>query len=224
MGRTLTQQIRKVIREHYGEHLSSFRDDVDYYDGTKSFVRDLARMLKGEIEHDKDWTCDLAKYSKPDSLDAELGKRLKNVRLQKGITLQELASRTGMHLAYMDAIEKGGVVTLIDKIAEMAKALNPTDEDCMYILGSLREEITLKQRIQDVIELYYGKSLWYFRPEVGYEESIAPFIKSLVELVEPEPPFGYMATTVDGKRKVVVDPITAPIVRRAFERKLQPVA
>ena len=224
MGRTLTQQIRKVIREHYSEHLSSFRDDVNYSDGTKSFVHDLARMLKGEIKRDKDWGCDLAKYSRADSVDVELGKRLKTVRLQKGIALQDLAKKINMHTAYLDAIENGAVVTLFDKIIDIARALKVTKKDSVYILDSLIENITLKQRIKDVIELYYGKNLWYFRPEVGYEESIAPFIKSLAELVEPEPPFGYMAAIVDGQRKVVSDPIATPIVRRAFERELQPVA
>ncbi|HKX23700.1 MAG TPA: helix-turn-helix transcriptional regulator [Candidatus Saccharimonadales bacterium] len=224
MGRTLTQQIRKVIREHYGEHLSSFRDDVNYNDGTKSFVRDLARMLKGEIKRDKDWGCDLAKYSRADSIDAELGKRLRIVRLQKDVTLQDLAKKINMHPAYLDAIENGTVVTLFDKIIDIARALKVTKKDSVYILDGLIENITLKQRIKDVIELYYGKNLWYFRPEVGYEESIIPFIKSLAELVEPEPPFGYMAAMVDGERKVVSDPIAAPIVRRAFEKELQPVA
>lgn len=224
MGRTLTQQIRKVIRQHYGEHLSSFRGDVNYTDGTKSFVRDLARMLKGEIERSQDWTCDLAKYSKPDSLDAELGKRFRTIRLQKGIALQEAARRIDVHPEYLDAIEKGEVVTLFDKILDVTRALKATRKDKRYIFDGLLEDMELKRRIQDVIELYYGKSLWYFRPKVGYEESIAPFIKSLVELVEPEPPLGYKAAMIDNERKVVADPITAPLVRRAVERELQPVA
>lgn len=226
MGRTLKQQIRKVIRQHYGEHLASFRDDVCYRDGTESFVSGLSRVLKGEIEYERDWTCDLAKYSRGGSLDREIGKRLKVVRLQKGVSLEELAERTGFNQGYLDALENGDIVTFFEPIGDALKALKATRKDKVFVINAMSVTIPLKEGIHDVIKLHYGKSLWYFHPNVKYEQSVEPFVQSLVALVERPftPPFGYKVVSVDGERKVIPDPATAPIVRAAFEKELQPVA
>jgi hypothetical protein len=50
MAQTLKQQIRRVIRQHYGDGLSLFRDEANYRDGTEAFVTDVARAIRGELE------------------------------------------------------------------------------------------------------------------------------------------------------------------------------
>jgi len=109
MAKTLKQQIRKTIKQHYGEDLWTFRADVNYGEATESFVNALSQVIKGKIEYSSDWQCDLAKYEKPNSLDISLGGRLKDVRLQKNMTVEEVAKGIGVHPDYLVDLEQGRV-------------------------------------------------------------------------------------------------------------------
>ena len=45
----------------------------------------------------------------------------------------------------------------------------------------------LEAQIKQVIECWFGKNLWIYRPEYDYEESIKPFVNDLVELAQATP-------------------------------------
>lgn len=43
-------------------------------------------------------------------------------------------------------------------------------------------DVNLEIRIKQVIECWFGKNLWIYRPEYDYEESIQPFVSDLAAL------------------------------------------
>lgn len=43
-------------------------------------------------------------------------------------------------------------------------------------------DANLEIQIRQVIECWFGKNLWIYRPEYSYEESTLPFIRDLVSL------------------------------------------
>ena len=63
----------------------------------------------------------------------EIRFRLKSLRIQQGLSLQELAQRTGLSKSTLQRYETGGIRNLpIDKVEALAKALNTTAK---YIMG-----------------------------------------------------------------------------------------
>jgi len=182
MAKTLKQQIRKTIKQHYGENLWTFRADANYGEATESFVNALSRVIKGKIEYKSDWQCDLAKYEKPSSLDISLGGRLKDVRLQKNMTVQEVAKGIRVHTDYLVDLEQGRVGGQLSVLVDALESMSATHKDKAYVAETFRKDIPVKDLIRDVIQLFYGRNLWTFSPQFEYEESIAPFVQALVDL------------------------------------------
>jgi len=151
---------------------------------------------------------------------------------------------------YLNAFEEGKIMTFPHHIAGELLAMKATRKEESYIydyMMSYSANLTpgrhttvkvsqglLDQRIRDVIDYYYGLNLWIFRPEVTYEDSISPFVQSLLCL-EAEyratsmgrvialkgPPAGYKWLDECGRRTVVVDEVVAPAIRRVFEDYLK---
>jgi transcriptional regulator with XRE-family HTH domain len=56
--------------------------------------------------------------------EAELGKRIQQYRTNKGLTLQELAEKTGLTKGYLSKIEKAEKAPPVSTLINIAKALN----------------------------------------------------------------------------------------------------
>ena len=54
------------------------------------------------------------------------GQRIRELRLRKGLSQEELAFRTGVHRTYLGGIERGERNPALKNIAAIAKALNIT--------------------------------------------------------------------------------------------------
>ena len=182
MAQTLEQRIRRVIKQHYGENLWMFRDDVDYREGTKDFVADVAKAIKGELEHASDLPNPIARYSKFSSTDRALGRVICELRARRDTTQEQLADTTGFSVDFLDALEKGHIVPAVGVWATAYHALKPTEQENEELMKGIFRENDREEVIREVIEIYYGWSLWAFKPAVGYEEAIGPFIKSLAGL------------------------------------------
>ena len=182
MAQTLEQQIRKVIRQHYGENLWMYRDDVNYRDGTKDFVADVAKAIKGELAYLSDLPNPIAKYSKFSSTDRALGRIVCELRTMRELTQEQLANITGFSVEFVIALEKGHIIPAVDVWGTAYHALNPTTKENKELTKDLRRDTSREEMIREVVELYYGWNLWAFKPEVGYEEAIGPFVKSLAGL------------------------------------------
>lgn len=182
MAQTLEQQIRRVIKQHYGENLWSFREDVDYRDATKAFVADVARAIKGELEYPSDFRDEVAKYNKGSSTDRTAGGLIRDLRIKKSVTQEQLAPKIGVCVEFLDALERGRIAAAAYLYVKAYHALKPTRKELEEFGEGLVKYKTPEAKIRDVIETYYGLGLWCFKPDVGYEEAIGSFIKDLVAL------------------------------------------
>ena len=182
MAQTLEQQIRKVIKQHYGEDLSMFREDVNYRNATRSFVADVARSLRGQIIHSDDFTDEVAKYNKGGSAERSVGKVIKNLRIKRNVTREQLAAKVGFSVDFLAALEDGRFAAGVNLYVDAYYALKPNKKEIEAFGHSISYCRTREALIQDVIETYYGLNLWTFKPSASYEEAIKPFIKSLVSL------------------------------------------
>lgn len=69
------------------------------------------------------------KYYRDEKFIKLFGERLKEIRLAKGVSQEELAGRTGFELSQIGRIERGTVNTSISHIAAIAKALKIEPSD-----------------------------------------------------------------------------------------------
>lgn len=182
MAQTLEQQIRRVIKQHYGDDLWTFRADVNYREGTKAFVADIALAIRGKLEYTSDFPNELAKYTKASSLDRGFGGTIKKLRIKKGVTIEQLAQTLGFNVDFLDSLEQGRIVASADMYINAHKALKPTKTERKEFISHITCDKPREEMIREVIELYYGVSLWVYRPDLSYEEAIEPFIKSLAAL------------------------------------------
>ena len=68
--------------------------------------------------------------------EAELGKRIQQHRVSKGLTLQELAEKTGFTKGYLSKIEKAEKAPPVSTLINIAKALNISISE---IFGEIEE-------------------------------------------------------------------------------------
>jgi len=184
MAQTLEQQIRKVIRQHYGEDLSMFREDVNYKDATKSFVADIARSLRGEILYASHFSDEVAKHNKGGSAERAVGRVIKDLRMEKGIAIEDLAAKLGYHTEFLAALEGGKLAAGVNIYVDAFYVMKPTKKQINAFSDSIHDCRTRESLIQDVIETYYGINLWSFKPDLNYEEATRPFIRSLAQLIK----------------------------------------
>jgi hypothetical protein len=182
MAQTLEQQIRKVIRQHYGDALWTFRGDANYRKATEAFVSDVARAIRGELRFSLDLPNEVAKYIKAGGVDRIVGETIKNLRIKKGINRVRLAETVGYNVDFLAALEEGRIAATVDMYIDTYAALKPNRKEGKEFAESISLYKTPGSIIRDVIEVYYGINLWMYHPEAGYEDAIEPFIKSLAAL------------------------------------------
>ncbi len=100
----------------------------------------------------------------------------------KDLAIKEVAKKVDVHPNYLRDLEQGNVVFDISILVRTLESLGVNSKEKTYIADAFRNEITIEDKIKDVINLYYGKNLWTLRPQFDYEESIAPFVRALVGL------------------------------------------
>ena len=61
-----------------------------------------------------------------DTIQKQFGERVRNLRLTKGLSQEELAFRAGIHRTYLGGIERGERNPALKNIAAIAKALDVT--------------------------------------------------------------------------------------------------
>ncbi|HEU5187135.1 MAG TPA: helix-turn-helix transcriptional regulator, partial [Candidatus Saccharimonadales bacterium] len=114
MAQTLEQQIRRVIRQQYGDALWTFRDDANYRKATEAFVSDVARAIRGELRFSLDLPNEVAKYIKAGGVDRVVGETIKNLRIKKGVTRGQLAETRGYNVDFLAALEEGRIAATVD--------------------------------------------------------------------------------------------------------------
>jgi len=248
--RELERHIKRRIREHYGWDLGTFRDDVNYNEGIAPFVQSLVQVLSGGPQSEAGLP-----IARIDNNDREAWARIRSIRENKGMSVSEAAAKMQVHADFLSALEDGRLVSLVPHVLAGLEALGLSTEDRVrffdWLMDFGREKVapsasvsafegTRKQRVEAVIDYYFAENLWLFRPEFSYEESIKPFVHSMLGLAgwfehrsrdyqvrlrkagaSDAPPFGFKWQEEDGKKIAVPDEKTAPIVREAFRAYLE---
>jgi transcriptional regulator with XRE-family HTH domain len=184
MARTLKQQVRKVIKDHYGNTLANYAQMAGDGKLLETFVSALAHAIKPYSipSPSVDCTCKLTWFDgHPSPIDIELGRRIRTLRIQSLMSVKELATRMGVHPDYLDELEKGKLTPSDNTRDTVARSLGLPGVKA-YISQDLDETTETEAWIRFVIAEYFGRSLWSFHPDVNYDESIDPFVKALVDL------------------------------------------
>lgn len=78
------------------------------------------------------------------------GERLKNLRLAKGMTQEELAEKAGVHSTYIGIIERGKQSASLDIIERIAKALDVTE---LELFSFISRKYPTDEKEQLIVEL-----------------------------------------------------------------------
>lgn len=166
MAQTLEQQIRRVIKQHYGEELWAFRDDSNYKNGTKAFVAHVAKAIRGELKYVSDLPDEVARYTKASCVDRIMGATIKKLRIKKGVSQEQLAKTVGVDADFLDALENGRIAASVNMYVNAHHSLKPTKAERKELGSNIGRHRLREEVIRDVVELYYGVGLWVFHPEI----------------------------------------------------------
>jgi hypothetical protein len=191
--RELEASIRRTMRQHYGWNIGGFRDAVSDNVGTAPFVTSIVNV----ITEQPDTPDPEAPYALAGERDRVTWARLKSMRIEKGVNLEGLSRKMEVHEDFLEALEEGQMVTLVSFPFNYLDYIeSPSEEQRIFCEWMFSDDLKAlgasdrsrsggagpAQSLRGAIEKYYGRNLWQFRPEIPYEESIRPFILSLLEL------------------------------------------
>ena len=119
----LKKHFINVINSHYERELWAFRAADSYEDGIEPFVDDLvkvAQCYKRGINMESHKTY----YPVVDSegLDYKIGRKIQDIRMQKGWSLNKLAKSITMDPNYLLSIERGELLIRIWDLEQIAYA------------------------------------------------------------------------------------------------------
>lgn len=72
----------------------------------------------------------------PDQLLSRLGARVRDLRARKGLTQQEVADKSGLHITYIARVEAGKRNSSIRSLADLSKGLGVSLSELMEGLSA----------------------------------------------------------------------------------------
>lgn len=129
-----------------------------------------------------------------DKIVLSIGRKLKDLRAAKGVTLAELAETSGMTKGYLSKIENGKNIPPIETLAKISAAL---DADIAYFFGrdpggdNQDEKVSIVKAHERKSVVRGASSFGYDYEAVAYRKknkSFEPFVFSFPENVEPNMP------------------------------------
>lgn len=100
-------------------------------------------------------------------VEEEIGKRIKKIRLSKKLTLQEMASKTGLSSGYLSKLEKSKKSPPISTLISIANAFDVT---VSVLLGEISEDesVLLVKKNQRVLIAGLGSDFGYSYESLAY--------------------------------------------------------
>lgn len=122
---TLKEQFINVIDFNYEQELWHSRPEQAYMESIGPFLNDLIQVAEC---HKQNKTFELHKYkdSTEDNvnINTSIGKRIRKLRQQKGLTLTQLAESSNLDIDYLKSIERGMSILRIWALKQIARSLN----------------------------------------------------------------------------------------------------
>jgi len=152
----------------------------------EDFLSDLSRFASRDEE--KAFIDSIGHEAPKDDFIVKVGERVKRVREKRGLSLNDISQRTGIHTEVLSQIEENEIAPPLGTIIKLAKALEM--KMGYFISGDEERAFTIVRRgDRKVVSRYDSKKVQRY----GYEfESLAPFKKDrhmepfLVTLVPSE--------------------------------------
>jgi transcriptional regulator with XRE-family HTH domain len=143
----------------------------DRRDSYEDFLNDVSQFADGDAE--KAFLESIGGRPTGDDTVIDVGERVKNVRLTRGLTLEDVARRTDIDVGSLSGIEEGTLAPPLGMIIRLAKALDMRMG--YFISGEEKMPYTIvRSKDRKVVSRYDSKKGKYY----GYEfESLAPYKK-----------------------------------------------
>jgi len=143
-------------------------NSVSSYD---DFLNDISQFARNDAEID--FMDRIGQKSVQEDIQVNVGKRVKDVRERKGLSLQDISSRTDIDTALLEQVENGKVAPPLGLIIKLAKAL---EMKMGYFISGEEDRAFAIVRRDDrkIVSRYDSHKAKYY----GYEyESLAPHKK-----------------------------------------------
>lgn len=88
--------------------------------------------------------------------NAEIGNRLKNLRINSDMSREQLAERAGVSAKFVYDIERGVKGMSAETLGRLAKALGQT---CDFLIRGVGDETDSRQKVMNIIEQYDDRQI-----------------------------------------------------------------
>ncbi|EFK08528.1 cupin domain protein [delta proteobacterium NaphS2] len=142
-------------------------------DAEQDFLAEISSNQFGGRTEEQDFYDSISPSSPKEDIQVNVGERVKRVRKDRDLTLQDISRRTDLDVAFLEQIENGSVAPPLGTVIKLAKALDlkmgyfiSGDEDRPYTI--------VRKNDGKVVSRYSSKKGKYYG--YGYE-SLAPHKK-----------------------------------------------
>ena len=142
-------------------------------DAEQDFLAEISSNQFGGRTEEQDFLDSISPSSPKEDIQVNVGERVKRVRKDRDLTLQDISQRTDLDVAFLEQIENGSVAPPLGTVIKLAKALDlkmgyfiSGDEDRPYTI--------VRKNDGKVVSRYSSKKGKYYG--YGYE-SLAPHKK-----------------------------------------------
>lgn len=149
------------------------KDPKKATDAYEDFLNDIGKQFSGRDEEKEFLETIRPDAPEEEDIQVNVGERVKSVRENRGLTLEDISLRTDIEVSLLDEIERGTVAPPLGTVIKLAKALEM--KMGYFISGEESRPYTIVRR-QDrkVLSRYDSKKGKHY----GYEyESLAPHKK-----------------------------------------------
>lgn len=181
----LKKHFINVINSHYEHELWAFRAEEPYEDGIEPLVNDLIQIAQHykqglSIEMNKIYgpTVD------PESLDYKIGRRIQDIRMQKGWSLDRLAKKIRMDKNYLLSIERGELLIRIWDLQQVAFAFKIQLIDLLMVENELEEIMnkTIRLSNDDIVNFFKKERAEAAKHDKYFDIHMAERSKGLKEM------------------------------------------
>lgn len=138
----------------------------------EDFLSEITHHFESK-DQEKDLIERIGHEAPQDDIIVNVGERVRKVREKRGLSLQDVSTRTDLGVSFLEQIEEGGVSPPLGTVIKLAKALEM--KMGYFISGEEERAYTIVRRsARKVISRYDSKK----QKQYGYEyESLAPHKK-----------------------------------------------
>lgn len=116
---------KNIIMFHYGVEFWAIYPERNYEETIKYFLDDLvkATVLYKKGKYMKPYRFDVNQCFEPNTDEELMGGKIQDLRLKKGLSIKQMARRTGLDAAYYENLERGVPITRLWSIERILHVL-----------------------------------------------------------------------------------------------------